>query len=162
MIGHQIRRLRKRRGWTLAELAERAGTSAPTVHRYEGGWDRFELATLRRIGAALGARVEVRLVDGVGPEAGRGPLSPRRVAAILAHLFWDHDLTPEDLRRYPDWVLERVLVFGGRREVNVARRFFGDRPIRSAVGRRGVDDRTRNYWKTILGEEPHASESTRP
>ena len=46
-VGLQIRALRKERGWSLAELARRAGTSAPTLHRYESGWERFELATLR-------------------------------------------------------------------------------------------------------------------
>ena len=61
-IGQQIRRLRRGRAWTLAELARRAETSAPTLHRYENGWDRFELATLRKIATALGARLEVRLV----------------------------------------------------------------------------------------------------
>ncbi len=63
-IGPQIRRLREGRGWTLAELARRAGTSAPTMHRYENGWDRFELATLRKIAAALHTRLEVWFVPG--------------------------------------------------------------------------------------------------
>ena len=61
-VGVRIRSLRKARGWSLAELARRAGTSAPSLHRYESGWDRFELATLRKIASALGARLEVRLV----------------------------------------------------------------------------------------------------
>lgn len=51
-IGQQIRRLRQGRGWTLAELARLAATSGPTLHRYENGWDRFELVTLRKIAAA--------------------------------------------------------------------------------------------------------------
>ncbi len=161
LLGHRIRQLRKERGWTLAELARRAGTSAPTIHRYEGGWDRFELDTLRRIGAALGARVEVRFVEPEGQKAGGLP-RPGRVVRILAPLFWDRDLVEEDLQRYPEWVLERVLVFGGRREVRVAREFFGDSAIRRTLNRRGVDEKTRNYWKLILGEESHAPEGTRP
>ena len=61
-LGQQIRRLREKHGWTLAQLARHAGTSGPTLHRYENGWDRFELGTLRRISSALGARLEIRLV----------------------------------------------------------------------------------------------------
>ena len=162
ILGHRIRQLRKQRGWSLAELARRAGTSAPTIHRYEGGWDRFELATLRKIGAALRVRVEVRLIDPAEPRRARGPLSPRQVVRTLAPLFWDRDLVEDDLRRYPEWVVERVLVFGGRREVKLAREFFGDSAIRRTLKRRGVDDRTRNYWKLILGAERRASEGSRP
>jgi hypothetical protein len=44
----------------------------------------------------------------------------------------------------------------------VAREFFGDSAIRKTLNRRGVDEKTRNYWKLILGEESHASEGTRP
>jgi transcriptional regulator with XRE-family HTH domain len=161
ILGHRIRQLRKERGWSLAELAKRAGTSAPTIHRYEGGWDRFGLDTLRKIGAALAARVEVRLV-GSTPSGHVRPHSPRQVVRTLAPLFWDRDLEEEDLTHYPEWVLERVLVFGGRHEVKVARDFFGDSAIRNALKRRGVDDRTRNYWKLMLGEERDASEGTRP
>jgi len=61
-LGHQIRRLREERGWTLAALARRAGTSAPALHRYENGWDRFRADTLRKVAGALGARLDVRLV----------------------------------------------------------------------------------------------------
>ena len=61
-IGTQIRRLRKERGLTLSALARLVGTSVPTMHRYESGWDRFELNTLRKIATGLGAALEVRLV----------------------------------------------------------------------------------------------------
>ena len=57
-IGTQIRHLRRERGLTLSDLAQLANTSAPTMHRYESGWDRFELNTLRKIAAALGAALE--------------------------------------------------------------------------------------------------------
>ena len=162
ILGHRIRQLRKQRRWSLAELAGRAGTSAPTIHRYEGGWDCFQLATLRKIGTALGVRVEVRLVDSAEPRRVSGSRSPRQVMRTLAPLFWDRDLAEGDLQRFPEWVLERVLVFGGRREVKVAREYFGDVAIRRTLKRRGVDERTRNYWKLVLEEECHASEGTRP
>lgn len=71
MIGLQIRQLRKRRGMTLQQLADRAGTSASALHRYEAGWDRFEVATLRRIATALGAHLDVRLIAGESLETER-------------------------------------------------------------------------------------------
>jgi transcriptional regulator with XRE-family HTH domain len=154
-IGQQIRRLRQERGWTLAELASRAQTSAPTAHRYESGWDRFEVATLRKIAAALGARLEVRLVA--------GPAEPPKqswdeLSKLLAPLFWDSDLGDEP--EYPEWVLGRVLMFGNREQVAAARQYFGDEAIRRAVQRRGIDPRTRNYWRVILAGARNASEST--
>lgn len=150
-LGAQIRRLRRAQGLTLAEAAERAETSAPTMHRYESGWDRFEIRTLRRIAAALDADLEVRLVR-------RSASShPGFTAAALCHLlrplFWDKKLAPSDLERYPGWVLERVLVFGRREQVEAARAYFGDEALAAALDRRGVDARTRNYWRLILEGE---------
>ncbi len=72
-IGTQIRRLRKEQGLTLSDLARLADTSAPTMHRYESGWDRFELNTLRKIAGALGATLEVRLIPRPAPPS---PVEP--------------------------------------------------------------------------------------
>ena len=158
-LGHRIRRLRRQRGWTLAELARRAGTSAPTLHRYEGGWDRFELETLRRIAAALGARLEVRLVS--TPRAAARRVSSKALALQLAPLFWDRDLRESDLSEHPGWVLERVLTSGHREQVLAARAFFGDEAVGRATERRGVDARTRRYWRLILGESERAPQGHR-
>ncbi|MFQ5810869.1 MAG: helix-turn-helix domain-containing protein [Armatimonadota bacterium] len=150
-IGAQIRNLRASKGWSLEELAARAGTSAPTLHRYEGGWERFELATLRRIASALGARLEVRLLPSRrrSREPGR---SAWDLVRLLAPLFWDKPLALSNLTDHPLWVLRRVLLFGDARQVDAARRFFGDHAIREAVAHRGVDARTRTYWHLILDE----------
>lgn len=156
-IGHQIRLQRQRRGWTLAELARRAKTSAPSLHRYENGWDRFELETLRRIAAALGMRLEVQLVA----RRRRRRAAGRSAAALvrrLAPLFWDRDLEEDDLARHTGWVVERVIMSGSRTDVEAARGYFGDDAFRRAIARRGVDPRTRNYWRLILGEDARASQ----
>lgn len=158
-ISAQIRDLRLAKGWTLAELAKRAGTSAPTLHRYESGWDRFEVRTLRTIAAALGARLEVRLVSET-PATEGAALSARSLVRSLAPLFWDKPLTSADLREYPDWVLSRVLMFGARQQVIAARRYFGDASIQHAAQHRSMDARTRNYWSLILGDGSDASEGT--
>ncbi len=60
-IARQILRLRRRRGWTQAQLAEALHTKQSAVARLEGGAYRPSLATLDRIGRVLGARLEVRL-----------------------------------------------------------------------------------------------------
>ena len=162
-LGQQIRSLRQARRWSLAELARRAGTSAPAIHRYENGWDRFELDTLRRIGAALDARVEVRLVPAA--PAGTSPQrswSPPAIVKLLAPLFWDRRLQESDLDEHAGWVLERVLTTGNRAQVAAARSFFGDAAVLRATGRRGVDARTRRFWHLILGENELAPESPGP
>jgi transcriptional regulator with XRE-family HTH domain len=160
-LGQQIRALREQRGWTLAELARRAGTSGPALHRYENGWDRFGLATLRRIGAALDARLEIRLVPAAsGPAAARRP-SGRTLAKMLAPLFWERALRESDLAEHAGWALERVLTSGSREQVRATRAFFGDEAVRSAAERRGVDPRTRHYWRLILGRSDRAPQSPR-
>jgi transcriptional regulator with XRE-family HTH domain len=155
-LGHQIRRLREERGWTLAALAQRAGTSAPALHRYENGWDRFRIDTLKKVAAALGARLDVRLVAASRVRPRPAPTG-KMLLKTLAPLFWDRDLRSSDLARHAGWVLERVLTAGGREQVNVARAFYGDDALRHALTRRGVDRRTRNYWRLILGGGGDAS-----
>ncbi|MFW6089435.1 MAG: helix-turn-helix domain-containing protein [Gemmatimonadota bacterium] len=147
-IGPQIRRLRIEQGLTQAEVAERTGTSAPTMHRYETGWDRFQIATLRRIAEALGATLEVRLVQ----PRGNPPSVPTEdeLLDLLAPLFWDSELGSADLERFPGWVLERVVDFGNREQMAAARAWFGDEALAEAIERPGVDVRSRNYWRLIL------------
>ena len=150
VLGARIRELRQAAGLTLETLARRVGTSAPTLHRYESGWDRFEVATLRRIAAALGASLQIRLVPAGG--AVTRPV-PTRAALVklLSPLFWDRDLTEADLDEHRDWALARVLTAGNLEQVRAVRAAFGDDAIRRAVARRDVDARTRTYWQLILG-----------
>ena len=150
-IGTQIRQLREDRGLTLTALARMAGTSVPTMHRYESGWDRFELNTLRKIASALGAALEVRLVPSPQRTSFPKPDS-RELLTIIDPLFWDHELHESDLTNHRNWVIGRVLMFGTDTQVKAIRSYFGDEAIRRAVGRREIDSRTRNYWELILGE----------
>ena len=150
LIGPQIRRLRTGRGLTLQGLAQRAGTSASALHRYETGWDRFEVATLRRIAAALGGHLEVRFVADdvrtVVPKPGK-----REILKLLAPLFWDKRLRSGDLVGHRLWVLCRVLMYGNLKQMQATRRYFGDDLIRNAIASRAVDSRTRGYWELVLG-----------
>jgi transcriptional regulator with XRE-family HTH domain len=66
-IAKQIIRLRKARGWTQRELAERAHTSQPAIARLESGsYRNLSLTFLRKLGRALGAVPVVHMepVDG--------------------------------------------------------------------------------------------------
>jgi HTH-type transcriptional regulator / antitoxin HipB len=55
-----IRELREARRLSQRELAERMGTTQSMVGRLEAGGSRPTLATLERVAAALGLRLEIR------------------------------------------------------------------------------------------------------
>src|SRR3954471_506974 len=57
--GDAIKRARLRAGLTQHALAARAGTSQATISAYESGRKQPSLATLDRVLAATGARLEV-------------------------------------------------------------------------------------------------------
>jgi len=74
-IGRQVRDARLRRGWTQAELAEKAGVGRMVVARVERGESRIDLELLERLSLALGVWLTVEL--------GR---DPRREDANSGHL----------------------------------------------------------------------------
>lgn len=149
-IGQRIRRLRQQRGWTLAELARRAGTSAPTVHRYESGWRRFEVATLGKLATALGCRLDVRFLPASRTE-------PRRTTdpvLQLRRLFWDRRLRASDLDRYPAWVLGRVLEYGTLEDIRLLEGHLGRERFLDEVSRVRFESRkTRAFWEAMLALE---------
>lgn len=63
-IGVQIARLRAKNRLNQTQLAARARMSAPKISRIESQPTNVQLDTLIRLAQALGARVEVRLVEG--------------------------------------------------------------------------------------------------
>ncbi len=58
-FGHEIRAARLRAGLTQAELAERSGTSQATLSAYESGAKKPSAATLDRLCAACGMRLNI-------------------------------------------------------------------------------------------------------
>lgn len=153
LVGPRLRALRQRKGMSLKELAENVGSSASAIHRYESGWGRFELRTLRRLAAALDARLDISL-EPVQRNGAAGPLSPAQLAHDLRSLFWDVELQPEHLHQYSQWVLRRVLRFGDWQAVRQARMYFGDDAVREAAAHRSMDARTRRLWQVVLGRTP--------
>lgn len=53
-VGEHIREIRKKRGMTQAQLAEKSGVAAISIHQYETGKRNPQLAQLIRIAAVLG------------------------------------------------------------------------------------------------------------
>lgn len=58
----QIARLRIEVGLTQAQLAELVGTKQPSIARLERGQTQPTIAFLRKLGAALGKRLEITFV----------------------------------------------------------------------------------------------------
>lgn len=62
LVSAYVKEARLRAGLSQAELARRAGTSQPTVARYENGRVVPSIATLERLLDACGLELSVRLV----------------------------------------------------------------------------------------------------
>jgi uncharacterized protein len=97
-VGALLRRARLEAGLSQRELAQRAGTSQPTLARYERGRAVPTLATLERVLASAGKRLRLATED--VPVHG-GPVAD----ALDAH----HDEVEEILHGYG---VTRALVFG--------------------------------------------------
>jgi uncharacterized protein len=82
-VSETIRTARTDAGLSQVELAARAGTSQPTLARYESGGSLPTLPTLERLLAACGHALEVRAVRSSKPArpvtSVRGQLDPRAV-----------------------------------------------------------------------------------
>jgi transcriptional regulator with XRE-family HTH domain len=149
-LGPTLRQLRKTRGLSLKQLADQVGTSESAIHRYESGWDRFEVRTLRRLAEALDAQLEIRLEPRVGVD---DPRDGRDLVDRIASLFWDVELEERHLAENPQWVLRRVLEFGGLEQNRWVRRHFGDEAVALAARHRSMNPRVSRFWELVLQEK---------
>ncbi|MFC1628696.1 helix-turn-helix domain-containing protein [Gemmatimonadota bacterium] len=153
-IGSQIRSIRKDRGLSLKEVAVRAGTSAPAMHRYEGGYEGYSYPTLKKIADALDADLEIRFRPRSHPQSRKGD-AKMVVTRKLLHekvrsLFWDRKITVADLDEYPVWVLQRILTEGNLSQVRLVVAYYGLDCVAEAIQGRGVDEKTRGFWECLL------------
>ena len=150
-VSRQINKRRKELGLSLAQVARRADTSPATLSRYENGWTRFEVYTLRKLATALDCELVVRLE----PKKRRGTRPQRSdVVEKLRRLFWDQDLMVRHLKENPMWVVERVLEYGNLEDVHHLVGHMGrDTFLRHVSGARFSSDRTRVFWQQILTRE---------
>lgn len=149
-ISESLRKRRLALGLSLSELARRAGTSAAALSRYESGWRRFEVGTLRKIAVALGCDLKIELTPVRPPR----PRSRRTAMTKLTRLFWDHDLKPGDLKRHPAWVISRILEYGNLDDVRILQSVIGKREfLRKVAGSRFSSSRTEAFWRCMLEVE---------
>ena len=60
MLGEQLAEIRHAAHLTQKEVAERIGTTASAISRYESAsYDRYELGTLRKIVSACGGKMRI-------------------------------------------------------------------------------------------------------
>jgi transcriptional regulator with XRE-family HTH domain len=150
-ISRQIASRRRRLGLSLSRLARRADTSPATLSRYENGWSRFELSTLRKLATALDCDLVVKLQP--KPRRVEQPTA-EHVVQEIERLFWDQALIADHLEEYPLWVVERVLEYGNLGDVHLLVSFFGRQELlRFAAEARFSSDRTRTFWRQLLEKE---------
>lgn len=153
-ISQALRARRQQLGLSLSCLARRVGTSAATICRYEKGWDRFQLYTLRKLASALDCRLVIALQP-LRPGGGQ----PNRQAAgaalkRLRRLFWDKSLSSADLRQYPEWVVRRVLELGNLADVRDLIGLLGrEEVLRHAARLRFTSPKAERFWSGILERE---------
>jgi transcriptional regulator with XRE-family HTH domain len=88
-FAHRLATLRKERGITQPDLAERIGVHVSQLRRYEGGTSQPTLDVLRRMARALGVSADVLIFD----EDERGPQDP----GLRQHLAALDVLDPDEL-----------------------------------------------------------------
>ena len=150
-ISEKLKNRRLELGLSLKQLARRANTSVATLSRYENGWQRFEMYTLRKLATALDCRLTVNLE----PLEKASPKSQRNWGfRELRRLFWDRRLRKQDLKVFPLWVLERVLEYGSLEDVRFLTLRMGHKKFLENVSRvKFKSSRTENFWRIILQRE---------
>ena len=151
-ISKQLRDRRVSLGLSLSDVARRAGTSAASLSRYEGGWTRFGVYTLRKLASALGCDLEITLRPRSAP---RRPRVARDVLVRrLQRLFWDHELRESDLDEHLAWVFERVLEYGNMEDIRALELSLGRKAFLDAVSRASrLSPKTLSFWRQILEKE---------
>lgn len=160
-ISSSLRSRRQALGLSLKQVARRAGTSVPTLSRYETGWARFELKTLNKLATALGCRLRLTLEPEAETDRGSGFDSVTRIR----RLFWDAPFNESEMDRHPRWVTARVLEFGGLDDIRTLVQWYGTRRfLELAAAARFSSRRPRVFWRSILDLEgiPCTNASSRP
>jgi len=145
-LSSQLRSRRESLGLTLAQVARRAGTSVTALCRYEKGWARFEISTLRKLAASLSCRLKIELVPVPQPACPGFDRGIRR----LRRLFWDRSLSADDLERHPRWVVGRIVEYGDIADVRFLAGVMGvKRFLQLTESVRFSSRRAERFWELI-------------
>lgn len=105
-VGDNIRRLRKARGWTILELANRIDSDVGNISRLERGKQGYSDEMLRKIAHALGCAV-ADLFAGTQANVAPAPLGTRRIP-LVSYVQAGHmteAVDPYALGEGEDWLL---------------------------------------------------------
>jgi transcriptional regulator with XRE-family HTH domain len=150
-ISQQIAARRKRLGLSLSQLARRVNTSPATLSRYENGWSRFEISTLRKLATALDCDLVVKLQP--RPRWVEQPTA-ENVVQQVGRLFRDQELDIVHLEESPLWVVEHVLEQGSLGDIRILTAFFGRERLLSLAAEATIpSNRTRVFWRQVLQRE---------
>lgn len=135
----------------MSKLARLVDTSPATLSRYENGWQRFEISTLRKIATALGCRLKIELE----PFENDVQISDKKeFINKTGRLFWDKPLTEDDLDSYPRWVLQRVLEWGNVDDVKRLMYLMGrERFLTVVADTKFSSAKTDCFWREMLKKE---------
>ena len=151
-ISEKLRERRRECGLSLSELARLADTSPATLSRYENGWTRFEVSTLRKLASALDCRLKIEFVP--SEERNQTRMSKSEVIEGLKRLFWDSDFDAEVLDRYPVWAVERVLESGQLEDIHSLLILMDRDLFLETVSKTSrLSGKTRSFWNSILKKE---------
>ena len=116
--------------------------------RYESGWSRFELTTLRKLATALGYRIEIMW----RPLRQSGTCeSEEQLIRQLGRLFWDRRLERGDADSYPRWIVGRVLQYGKIADIQALCAFLGrERFIGIVSDHRMPSAKLERFWSAML------------
>ena len=151
-VSRQLKRRRIEMGLSVYDLARLADTSPATISRYENGWTRFEVGTLRKLAMALDCRLDVNL--SAYTNATKDIASEKEIIKQLKRLFWDAEFSKDTVEDYPVWVVERVLENGRLSDVHALQLLMGkERFLKSVQKATRLSPETRVFWNGILRKE---------
>jgi len=151
-ISKKLRKRRRECGFSLSELARLADTSPATLSRYENGWTRFEVSTLRKLASALECKLKIEFVP--SEESNRARMTNSELINSLKRLFWDSDFDVEILEKFPVWAAERVLESGQLEDVHSLQILLGrDLFLETVSKSTRLAPKTRVFWNSILKKE---------
>jgi transcriptional regulator with XRE-family HTH domain len=150
-ISRQLGARRKRLGLSLSQLARKVNTSPATLSRYENGWSRFEVSTLRKLATALDCDLVVKLQP--RPRWVEQPTA-ENVVQQVGRLFRDQELDIVHLEERSLSVVEHVLEHGSLGDIRILTAFYGRERLLSLAARATFSsNRTRAFWRQVLERE---------